>query len=41
MERAPFVGSIHGANEGFPLKKLMESLVIFICALGRLMEIDL
>ncbi|MBC5580408.1 Sapep family Mn(2+)-dependent dipeptidase [Anaerofilum sp. BX8] len=41
LEHPPFVGRIHGANEGFPRKKLLDGLVIFICALGRLMEIDL
>ena len=41
MEYPPFAGPIHAANEGFPVDKLIEALVLFICALGRLMETDL
>ena len=41
MSYPPFAGPIHAANEGFPSDKLMEALVLFICALGRLMEVDL
>ena len=41
MTYPAFAGPIHAANEGFPIEKLMEALVIFICALGELMEVDL
>ncbi|MEG1578126.1 MAG: Sapep family Mn(2+)-dependent dipeptidase, partial [Oscillospiraceae bacterium] len=41
-ERFPaFVGAIHGANEGFSLKKLLRALEIYIVALGDLMELSL
>ena len=41
MTFPPFAGTMHAANEAFPRKNLMRDLVIFICALGRLMETEL
>lgn len=35
-----FVGAMHGANEGVPVARLLQSLKIYILALSRLMELE-
>ena len=35
-----FVGAMHGANEGVPVARLLQSLKIYILALARLMELE-
>lgn len=41
IELPEFAGPMHGANEGTPFEKLIESLKIYILALLRLQEIEL
>ena len=41
MEMPPWVGSMHGPNEGISVQLLLDSLTIYLLTVKRLMELEL